>query len=170
VIVRQNLSGTAGAHFSDCERYRYLLWRVWRKRNSIRWLNMLMLNGSKATHEVSDPTVDRQVRRAQLLGFDGLYVTNIFAWMSTDPKALYTLPDPVGPDNDRYLLETATKSAMVICGWGNHGVLHGRGKAVYRFLSASGISLLALRVSSGGEPWHPLYLPYNLQPTQYERS
>jgi hypothetical protein len=30
-------------------------------------------------------------------------MANLFAWRATDPKALGTAPDPIGPDNDTWL-------------------------------------------------------------------
>ncbi len=58
--------GSGSAIFSDCGRYRFLLSRRLEGallEEQVRWLNMLMLNPSKATHERSDPTVTRQGRR-----------------------------------------------------------------------------------------------------------
>jgi hypothetical protein len=165
MITRTNLLGTAGASFSNCERYRYLLWRVWRLPTS-HWLNMVMLNPSTADAWQNDPTVTRCERRAREAGFDGLYVTNIFGWRATNPYDLYKLDDPVGPENDLTLVETAALSQLVVCAWGNHGQLRGRSAKVQELLT--GIPLTALRVSKlTGEPYHPLYLSYDLQPAPF---
>ena len=164
MIVRENLLRTAGAHFSDDWRYRYLLWRRWGgDHQTCRWLNLLMLNPSKATEEVNDPTVTRQMTRAQMLGYDGLYVTNIFALRSTDPSLLYKAEDPIGSENDKYIRQTAVASAMVICAWGGtHGGLNGRSMRVRELLR--GIPLHALKIGKTGDPAHPLYQKYDLQP------
>jgi hypothetical protein len=74
--------------------------------------------------------------------------------------------DPVGPDNDSVILETAKLSSMVICGWGNHGMLNRRSDAMRDLLSE--IPLFALKVSrTTGEPWHPLYISYDQEPFPY---
>src|SRR4051812_1134607 len=94
----------SGAIFSDCGKYRYLLWRKWSDGPT---LNMLMLNPSKAGEIDNDPTVARQITRAQMLGMGGLIVTNIFAYVATDPKDMKAAVEPVGPENNMYLLANA---------------------------------------------------------------
>src|SRR5579862_6928056 len=111
----------SGATFSPCGKYRYLLWRHFTGDAIGRMLNMVLLNPSTATAEVNDPTVSRCCERAKSWGFDSLFVTNIFAWRSTNPSVLTDLQDPVGPENDDVLVSSAKSAAMVVCGWGNHG-------------------------------------------------
>ena len=57
-----DLFTTSGAVFSDCQRYRYRLWRTW--DSSKKPLVMVMLNPSIADAEQNDPTVERCQRRA----------------------------------------------------------------------------------------------------------
>ena len=99
------------------------------------------------------------------MGFGGLHVANIFAWRSTDPNALYSINDPVGPDNDAAIIEAAKKAGIVICGWGTHGNLHGRGDAVLSLLHANEVQPHALVINQDGTPGHPLYVGYNVQPS-----
>lgn len=153
-----------GAEFSDCETYRYRLWRTWDSRKPP--LVFCMLNPSTADAEQDDPTVARCSERARRLGYGGLEVVNLFALRSTDPKALYGHADPVGPKNDSAILSAAERG-NVVCAWGNHGKLQGRDKAVLALLRAAGLPALALKVSKDGHPSHPLYLSYDLEPTVY---
>lgn len=154
-----------GAIFSSCRRYRYRLWRRWDGARAS--LLFCMLNPSTADESDNDPTVERCERRARAMGFGGLVVTNIFAWRSTDPKMLYALADPVGPDNDATILEEAASAGMVVCGWGKHGALHGRGAAVARMLMANGVQPHALKINNDGSPQHPLYVGYDVVPTAF---
>ena len=80
MITRDFLKGDARstAVYSDCERYRYLLTRVWNP-DAPRAL-FVMLNPSTATEVQNDPTVERCERRARALGFGGFRVTHLFAW------------------------------------------------------------------------------------------
>jgi len=98
------------ATFSDCRTYRYSLTRRWGDGEIQTWL---MLNPSTADEVKNDPTVERCQRRAQQSGFGALEVVNIFALRSTDPSALYVDGiDPIGPDNDQYILDAAARSGQ----------------------------------------------------------
>jgi len=154
-----------GATFSPCRRYRYRLWRKW---NYGRNCLFIMLNPSTADETANDPTVERCQRRAASMGFSSLTVTNLFALRSTDPKALYEEykrgGNPIGPDNDRTILKAADDADLIICAWGTHGHISGRGTDVLIMLRANGFRPYALKLTSDGTPAHPLYLPYSLQP------
>lgn len=153
----------SGATYSDCERYRFKLWREWSDEPMV---NFLMLNPSTATERDNDPTVERCQRRAERWGYGGLIVTNIFAFRSTDPRGL-KIDDPIGSGNDAAILEAATESRLIVCAWGTHGVLHDRGNAVLELLRKQKRikdKLRALKVGKSGYPMHPLYLPYELEP------
>ena len=89
-----------------------------------------------------------------------MYMLNIFAYRSTDPKPIYDLADPIGPDNDKHLLATVKKCARVIAAWGNHGRLHNRGDAVFKLIP----NMYCLGVTNEAEPKHPLYLPNDVLP------
>lgn len=152
----------SGATYSDCESYRYTLWRKW---GVGPWINFLMLNPSTATERANDPTVERVERRARNDGYAGLIVTNLFAYRATDPRDMRAQPDPIGPDNDEAILASAGQSAVVVCAWGQHGKYRGRAGQVLELLRAEhGAKLRALKVSGDGTPWHPLYVAYALKP------
>ena len=143
-----------GARFSADRRYRYVLWRIWDESRPTALF--IMLNPSIANENNNDPTVERCQRRAQIIGYGGLTVCNLFAFCSTNPRMLYEVNDPVGSDNDRALLERARTAGLVVCGWGTNGALKGRGPAVLAMLRANGITPHALKINSDGSPQHPL--------------
>lgn len=152
------------ARFSPCRRYRYTLTRSWADGPT---LNALALNPSTADESSNDPTVTRLERRAAMLGFGTLVVTNIFAFRSTDPRGLRHVDEPVGPENDAVIVEEATGANMTLCCWGSHGRFRRRGEAVRAMLGRADVELWALQVLDDGEPQHPLYLPYHLKPKRY---
>lgn len=157
-----NFYTSTGAIFSPNGMYRYKLWRTWDA--STKPACFVMLNPSTADEVMNDPTVERCERRAWAMGYGGLIVVNIFAFRSTDPVYMKAALDPVGPENDRYIAESAKESGMVICAWGNHGRHKARSAAVQRLLSEAGVQPHALKLSATGEPWHPLYVAYAVQP------
>ena len=142
------------ALFDPSERYRYWLARMWDP--DLPAVNFIMLNPSTADQYQLDPTVTRCLHYAQRWGFGTLIVTNIFAYRSTDPKALYTVPDPVGRENDAYLLQAAQQADLRVVAWGTHGAVRDRHQRVLTLLAP--YPLTALGVTQGGFPKHPLYL------------
>ena len=167
MITRTHTKGDAPstAIYSDCERYRYSLTRVWSP--SGRRVNFVMLNPSTATEVQNDPTVERCERRARALGYGSFAVTNIFAWRDTDPKAMRAAPDPVGCDNDAAIAERALWAQDVIAAWGTHGAFMERGARVEQILRETGQPLFHLGLSKAGHPKHPLYLPYAQSPVSW---
>ncbi len=164
MITRTHTKGDAPstAVYSDCEKYRYSLTRVWNPAG--RKVQFCMLNPSTATEVQNDPTVERCERRARALGFGGFRVTNIFAWRDTDPRAMRKVDDPVGPTNDDTILDALTWADQTICAWGTHGEHRGRGPQIEEILRAMGASLFHLGLSKAGHPKHPLYIAYTQTP------
>ena len=119
---------------------------------------MIMLNPSTADEERNDPTVERCERRARANGFGGLLVANIFALRSTDPKALYVHPSPIGQRNDAAILAMSREAGQVVCAWGVHGALDDRGRRVAARLARAGIGFGVLGLTREGHPRHPLYM------------
>ena len=118
------------AEFSEDGRYRYYLTRRWDK---CRYpIIFALLNPSTATAETDDPTIRRCIGYARKWGYGGLIVVNLFALRSPNPETLYTLDDPVGPENKEYwdkAIHEACQDALygegpgyespILCGWGD---------------------------------------------------
>jgi hypothetical protein len=156
------VASPSGALFSTCRRWRYLLWRQWDKTLPVA--NFLMLNPSTADEVQLDPSCTRARVYAERWGYGALIVTNLFGWRATDPQDMKAAPEPVGRGNDRAILRAAREAAIVVCAWGNHGAHLGRSSSVTAMLAAAGVRTHVLRMNSGGEPAHPLYLPGSLKP------
>lgn len=162
-----DLSGAnSAAIYSKDEIYRYALRRRWKE--SAGRVAFVMLNPSTATELQNDPTVARCQKRAIQMGYGAVEVVNIFALRSTDPKNLYKHPDPVGKWNDEIIMDAVEHSRMIVCAWGSHGNLRGRGKEVLQMILAAKREIHVLRVNDDGQPGHPLYLGYDCIPQLYE--
>lgn len=152
------------ARFSPCRAYRYTLDRRWgpTERRAV----FVMLNPSTADETIEDPTVRRCIGFARAWGYDALTVLNIFALRSTDPAALYSHPDPVGPENNVALVAGCDRPdvGIVIAAWGKHGAHMGRGQTVLDMLHSEGIRPKYLRLNADGSPGHPLYIPADAEP------
>lgn len=161
-----------GALFSNCEKYRYRLWRRWAEEGDVRragfWAVFVMLNPSTADAEKLDPTVRRCVSFAQRWGCGGLQVLNLFALRATDPKKLYSHHDPVGRDNDFHhdlVLRDCSPGPIVVAAWGAHGKLAMRGAIVARRLAGWKPQFLGL--NADGTPKHPLYVKGDTKLLEY---
>lgn len=155
----------SGAVISPCGNYRYSLWRIWDKKLPL--LGYVLLNPSTADAKQNDHTIQRLMERARRLGFGGIIVVNIFAYRSTDPSQLYRVQNPIGFENDKYIVSEMQRCPRVICGWGRHGKLLARDGAVLRLLYRAGVVPHALSVNFDGTPEHPLYLSYDVKPVIY---
>ena len=93
---------------------------------------------------------------------------NIFAFRATDPVDMRAAADPIGPDNDAAILESARRCDLIVCAWGNHGSYLDRAKAVSGMLRAVGAELRVLKITGDGHPGHPLYLKKPLLPTLWD--
>jgi hypothetical protein len=161
----------APATFSACRRYRYLL------RRDIDMLAGRIVvsvgyNPSIADAAINDPTIRREIDFCKRWGASILLKVNAFAAVATDPDDLAAMEDPVGPLNDEAIRAAAVYCAdhngILLAAWGTP-----KGKAVtkrlaverFRQLRSLGLPFQALRLTDGGYPEHPLYLPKTLTPT-----
>ena len=79
-----------------------------------------MLNPSTADAEADDATTRRCIDLSNGWGFGAAVIVNLFGYISTDPKKLNSIDDPVGPDNNSVLLDQF-KKIMIASLPGDHG-------------------------------------------------
>lgn len=155
----------SSARLSLDGQYRYELVRRWNRGPLACWI---MLNPSTADASVDDRTIRKCIKFTQAWNLSGLVVVNLFAYRATDPKALKTVADPVGPENDEAIYNAVRGARITVAGWGVHGTLHGRNAAVLDdVLGDYPGRLYALDVTRDGHPKHPLYIRDATRPTPY---
>lgn len=76
---------------------------------------------------------------------------------------LLNVSDPVGPENDEWLVQLSQSASLVIAAWGNHGCYLNRSESVKRLCG----NLHVMKLNGSGEPAHPLYLPAYLTPQRW---
>ncbi len=169
VVERDSNSRSSVAVFSACKKYRYFLCRTWSHDHPR--LSYVMLNPSTADAFKNDPTVGRCEERAKQLGYGSFSVTNIFAYRSTQPNALF-LPNviPIGERNDEWIMFAAEAASKIMIGWGNHGKHMNRSENVIAMLEDLGTELFCLGQNKGGCPIHPLYQAYEKPLRRYVHS
>ena len=150
------------AVLSECRAYRYALWRKLREGGN--YVNFIGLNPSTADEFRDDHTIRRCVGFARRWGFDAICMTNLFAFRATDPMVMKTVIEPVGIDNDKWLLEIAESASLVVAAWGTHGRYLDRDARVKELLRHR---LFCLGKTNNGFPLHPARLPNDLKPVPF---
>ncbi len=164
-------SARGKACFSEDGLYRYWLQRYFGpEEGPLHRANFVLLNPSTADDVADDPTVRRCIDFAKRWGFESLCVTNLFAFRATDPKAMQAARDPIGSENDAWILQKAREADLVVIAWGNHGNWRGRGPWVRDVLVSRGVTPYYLTRTSSGEPGHPLYLRGDLKPVPWKET
>ena len=154
--MRQSNLPKSTASFSDCGRYRYLLERRWTEGPICVFVG---LNPSTANADSDDATVRKCAALARTWGFSGITMANLFAVRCRYPRILSTHQDPVGPENDRFLIPIIKQAHTVVAMWGN------RGLKPYDTSTRRDQYILSLRddwqcvgITKHGAPRHPLYI------------
>lgn len=148
----------ADANLSECRKYRYALWRAWDETKP--YAMIIGLNPSTADEVKDDPTIIRCINFAKSWGYGGVCMANLFAYRATEPSDMKASNDPVGTENDAWLIKLAKEAGIVVAAWGNDGIYLKRSHAVQNILS----SLHCIKMNKSGEPAHPLYLNADLRP------
>lgn len=160
----KELYPASGAVLSKDNLYRYKLWRIWNTK--LPYVMFVMYNPSTADHTKNDPTIKRCINFAKSWGYGGIYVGNVFAYRSTNPKLLSDVSDPIGEHNNIHLLEMIDDTKDIVCAWGNNY------RSIPEILNDRDLRVIEL--SNNGIPKHPLYLKKDselkLWETSYENS
>jgi hypothetical protein len=162
-----------GAIISECEKYRYALWRTISEQSGIT-VGYFGVNPSTADHTIDDQTVMKwrgfstKIPNTVVSKF---VVGNLFAYRATDVNQLKKVDDPVGMDNDQWIDKIILKSYILIPCWGNKSKipksLLSRVKQVEDKLKASGKPVLCFGKTNSGCPKHPLMLGYDTEIINY---
>jgi len=150
------------AILDETRTYRYMLKRQWGEDNN-NFVNFVLLNPSTANEERDDPTVMACIALAQNMGFDGLYITNLFALRTKNPDTLKQNKNPIGDKNDTFIKRYALKSKRIIIAWGNHGEFLRRGEKVIHIISQIQVPY-CFEITKKGNPRHPLYIKRSTHP------
>jgi len=146
----------SSAIISSCGLYRYVLQRRWGAGTQCLFVG---LNPSTADGSTDDATTRKCISLASSWGFSGMTIANLFAVRCRHPQILSTHRDPIGPENDRFLLPAIEQSHTLVAMWGNHG-LKSYGLSARRdqcILSLSN-DWQCVGITQQGAPRHPLYV------------
>lgn len=115
LIERESLI-TVEAVFSENERYRYMLTKVWDK-NKPKAV-MIGINPSKATHLKGDNTATNAMNYFIDNGYGTMIIVNLFAFMSTKTEGLSKREKLYEDLNNDYIKKACEEADMVLIAWG----------------------------------------------------
>lgn len=142
------------ALFSEDGKYRYRLLRLWDEGKPIAMC--VGLNPSTANAEKDDNTIALLTKHLMALGYGSFFMLNLYGLITSKPHKLSECPDPVGPDNDQWLDQTAKAADTVIFCWGQFSQAVWRGKK----LKARFPGAMCFGKNNDGSPFHPRALHY----------
>lgn len=138
------------AVFSKDEDHRYALIRIWDE--SKPKVMFIGLNPSRAGERNNDNTITKVIKIAQNNGFGGLYMLNLFAFITPYPEKILHC-DAERNANNEMLLKYAQLSEKVVFCWGNFKATGLRKSEVMGLFPRS----YCLFINKNGSPKHPLY-------------
>lgn len=143
--------------FSEDRRYRYTLWREWQPlftRHQKEFVVFIGLNPSTADETKDDPTIRRCVGFAKKWSFDAFCMMNLFAYRARYPLVMKAQEDPVGIENDKYLLQICSGASLVIAAWGADGNFKNRDEEVIKSIQ----NMKCPGKTKDNFPRHPLFV------------
>lgn len=149
----------ADALFNEDETHRIWLYRIWDDSKPL--VMFIGFNPSSANSFKDDPTIRRVKSFAAKWGYGGVYMMNLFTFISTDPTKL-NIENGNIPDADKWLLDVGALCDKIVFAWGGFKTF-GRDKEVKVLFPTR----FALHVNNNGSPNHPLYVKGNILPIPY---
>ena len=140
----------SGSTFSDDKKYRYELHRIWDTADPL--VLFILLNPSKADDTENDLTTIRCINFAREMKYGGIYIANLYAYISTDPDELKNVADPVGPENKKYIEELIKKVKTVVYGYGPKTI---DSNPEPEWLKDLVNEPFCFKKTKEGYPWHP---------------
>lgn len=102
---------------SPCRKYQYL--SVFDFGTSLNPMGVVGLNPSfikNGKNQTASILLDIAMRE----GFDSIVITNLYGYITPDPKELNTIDDPIGKENNVWIENMKNACSKILCIWGNN--------------------------------------------------
>lgn len=123
------------------------------------------VNPSTADAVINDATIRKDMGFARKMGAMEIIKVNLFGYRSTDIRGLRTAADPVGPENDGFILQALRQADVFVVCWGPTAKLpmhlRHRWKDVVAMAAQEGKVLHCLGTCQDGQPRHTLMTAYD---------
>jgi len=158
------ISQFSGAVFDQHRAYRFVLWRFWNDSPRVLFIG---LNPSTANELQNDPTIRRCLGFAEKWGYGGMYFCNLFAYVSTDPRALSS-EEALHSANIPAIMMATKLVVMTVAAWGDGIELVENGQLIAAHIKELIESSWCFGLTQKGNPKHPLYLSGETEVVMFE--
>lgn len=146
---------------SACQKYQYFrivtISEEAKKPLGIVGLNpSIIKNGKNSTVSILTQIALRE-------GFDSLIITNLYGYITPNPKDLKAVDDPVGDDNTMWIAEMSKSCNKVLCIWGNNASKD----RVNKVLPLIKDKAYAIGFTKSGQPRHVLHTKNDVELKKY---
>ena len=101
---------------SQCRKYQYL--SIFDSGTAHKPMGVVGLNPSFIKNG-KNATASILLDIAMREGFDSIVITNLYGYITPDPKQLKGLSDPVGDENNIWIENMKNACSKILCIWGN---------------------------------------------------
>ena len=152
-----------GAVFSDDNKHRFLLWRLWLNTNYVLFIG---LNPSVANAKKDDLTIKKCKGFVNRWNYGGFYMVNLSSYISTNPNNII---DDIRDENISYIKEAIKECSIIVPMWGDNIKdlnLNNIKNKVSPLLKNKKLKCLGL--TKAGNPKHISRLGYNTKLVDYK--
>ncbi len=135
---------------SQCQKYQYL--SIFDSGTAYKPMGVVGLNPSIIKNG-KNSTVSILMNIALREGFDSLVITNLYGYISPNPKDLKSIDDPVGSENDTWIENMKNVCSKILCIWGNNVDK----KRVDEILPSIKNKAYTIGLTKSGQPRHVLH-------------
>ena len=135
---------------SQCRNYQYL--SIFDSGTAYNPMGVIGLNpsfiknGKNATASI---LLDIAIRE----GFDSIVITNLYGYITPDPKQLKSVEDPVGTENSIWIENMKNACSKILCIWGNNADQ----KRIDEVLPTIKNKAYSIGLTKSGRPRHVLH-------------
>jgi hypothetical protein len=143
-----DLFNSSRALFSKDRNHRLWLYRGW---DAGKCLVVIGLNPSNFYENKNDNTITKVIKIARYNGYSGVYMCNLFTFITPYPKSIIMDDNDYGIANN--VLKEFGEGRDVCFAWGNFKEAETRAKEVIAMFPHA----FCLKKNKNGSPKHPLY-------------
>jgi hypothetical protein len=135
---------------SECGKHQYASWFYEDRMENP--LGVVGLNPS-VLKDGKNRTVSILMQIAKREGFDSLFITNLYSYISPDPKKLKTCKKPVLEENDKWIQRMEISCGKILCICGNNP----SDKRISEVMPIIKTKSYAIGFTKSGRPRHVLH-------------